>query len=1340
MNRIRTIRIALLLVVAACALLLLPTGGSASSLAASAEPLGGNGQPAQAQTGYLTVTIQSMDGAPITLSGNADECGFWLVDSEEYPASDHVVPGTGRFGLSSWDNGNAGPTTDAIRVPAGDYYINLLTPPAGYVLPNDVYIPVTVTENDAADDPVDVTATYLADPNAADGSSFMIAPLGLSGITGGASGTPIAYLSDGTPIWQHAIYPAGVADASPDGITTFCTQHGLQNPNGTSYTDAGSAPSGKILSALCYLNSDYKIIQGAYWRALGQYSAGKDSAVDAAYNAAAAFVDGEGSSSTPADNTPGFSWSDGAKFAPNKTVAISGVQYFQYGPFSITGATRGVWAESLLPGWKIGNSNGSAFYDPAKINPDSGAIPQMFYVYAPVSNVNGVKIKLYGGYNGATTFMRSISNGSYWVTANAQNLATCGSVTDGASTSTQNVSRTMEFLALFDVNFQKKDFVTGAAAQGDGTFEGAVYGLYSAAANGSYAKDQLVLSAKTGATGKAAFNRVLWGQYYIKEITASAGYMLNTGAIPINPDTMADANYAVSADGTEVVQKQAIEFRKLKLDEESDVIAPISGVGFSVYLISDLSKVKGGEIVKPSGGWQASRFADYFRDREVSGETRAKADGVVTPEYFSDADGLVKTAELPYGDYLIAETTPNPAYAKIAPFIVQITRDASQDPTATAGEPRPPVRPAGLYGGMLDQYLEMPLGVVKIDRDTGRGVFKDAAFKIWNVDKNEWVTQKVTYPTIITYGTDENPYRIDPQTGFLILPQPVAVGTYRIVETEAPSGYVLPEADAADTGGYCDHEGDGKLYTPDRASYTPAPANGVTVVIGSDEAVWNDALGAFVVYGTIEDAPQKGHLNIHKDKELPLDDQMESRDDPAAKFSDSPVKWTRHSAGWQTAPMEGAAFKLFAKEDILTQDGHAAVLYAADSEIPVYLEKDSVYTAKPPAGSGSPVSIATDANGNAAVKMLPIGKYMLKEISVSPDDMRQTGDGVFYGAYTVGYEKEIAVTGADDTAKMDEKSVWYQENPFVFVNVKPLNIWNLGRICLHKEGDAPQAPYIDENGNIRFPYEKEPLENVEFEVIANADITDINTGETIYRKGAAVAVIVTDENGNACVRDLIPGDYILHEKTPPNGYLPVADRVFAISERNSHDDDFSFMTWDLTDVYRKNSIGVEKTDRLTGRLLAGAAFGLYAAEDIRTGPPMDSAALGNPVIEAGTLIQTAATGENGKAVFMNLPEGKYTVREIKAPDGFLVNLLWAPEVTLAYGGNDEIPFTETLRCMDEAGPATPLKASVPETPAPAEMPKTADGFPLLPALIVLSLAIAGLLALHFTWRRKRHAG
>ena len=70
-------------------------------------------------------------------------------------------------------------------------------------------------------------------------------------------------------------------------------------------------------------------------------------------------------------------------------------------------------------------------------------------------------------------------------------------------------------------------------------------------------------------------------------------------------------------------------------------------------------------------------------------------------------------------------------------------------------------------------------------------------------------------------------------------------------------------------------------------------------------------------------------------------------------------------------------------------------------------------------------------------------------------------------------------------------------------------------------------------------------------------------------------------------------------------------------------------------VEEKGSLTINKVDADTGKALAGVTYRLYGS--------------------AGKKVADAITGADGKAVFKDLPQGKYSYQEISAPSGYVVD-------------------------------------------------------------------------------------
>ena len=91
--------------------------------------------------------------------------------------------------------------------------------------------------------------------------------------------------------------------------------------------------------------------------------------------------------------------------------------------------------------------------------------------------------------------------------------------------------------------------------------------------------------------------------------------------------------------------------------------------------------------------------------------------------------------------------------------------------------------------------------------------------------------------------------------------------------------------------------------------------------------------------------------------------------------------------------------------------------------------------------------------------------------------------------------------------------------------------------------------------------------------------------------------------------------------------------------------------------------------------MPGAVYALVAAEDIKT----PDGTLRYPV---DTLIEQVETDENGFASFPAVYLGKYTVKEVAAPHGYVLDPTLY-HVEFSYAGQEISLQTQTLDCHDE---------------------------------------------------------
>lgn len=139
----------------------------------------------------------------------------------------------------------------------------------------------------------------------------------------------------------------------------------------------------------------------------------------------------------------------------------------------------------------------------------------------------------------------------------------------------------------------------------------------------------------------------------------------------------------------------------------------------------------------------------------------------------------------------------------------------------------------------------------------------------------------------------------------------------------------------------------------------------------------------------------------------------------------------------------------------------------------------------------------------------------------------------------------------------------------------------------------------------------------------------------LYEFGNETALktgLTTGENGQIHLDTLPMGNYYFKEVTAPNDYQTSGTEIpFTISKDQT---DVSVEAKDEKVGNTEGSIAVMKVDETTGYRLAGAEFTVYD--------------------ENNKPVRTITTDSLGIGHSYNLPQGTYTIKETKAPDGYLL--------------------------------------------------------------------------------------
>ena len=403
------------------------------------------------------------------------------------------------------------------------------------------------------------------------------------------------------------------------------------------------------------------------------------------------------------------------------------------------------------------------------------------------------------------------------------------------------------------IHIYKVDKESGkAVAQGDASLEGAVYGLYArndivhpdGATGAVFKAGDLVATLTTDKNGEAEVNNLYLGNYYVKEITPSEGYLLDEEEHDVVCDYEGDlvAEVSRSTTSAEQVIKQPFQLIKVSDNGDDTEAGLLAGAEFTAYLKSSLS-------VKADGSYDFDKAAPV-----VIGENGATT---IT----SDDKGHAVSIAIPYGTYVVVESKTPHNMKTIKPFEVKIKENHPTEPQT--------------WRVFLDREFTAKLRVIKKDSDTKQTVLvPNAEFKIFNLDKNEYVTQYTTYPSKVkhtSFLTDED--------GDLILPEALKIGNYRIEEVKAPFGYVVND-------------------------------NYINISVDTDTAFETDGdTNDAIITVEYSDAPAVGELTVEKKGEV-LDGFK------GGLFANSEDKEFVYKEG----SLAGAVFKVYAAEDIFTAD------------------------------------------------------------------------------------------------------------------------------------------------------------------------------------------------------------------------------------------------------------------------------------------------------------------------------------------------------------------------------------------------------------------------------------
>ena len=580
-----------------------------------------------------------------------------------------------------------------------------------------------------------------------------------------------------------------------------------------------------------------------------------------------------------------------------------------------------------------------------------------------------------------------------------------------------------------------------------------------------------------------------------------------------------------------------------------------------------------------------------------------------------DENGFAQTKDMPYGVYTVHQTVGWEGTEFIADFDVNISKNGQT------------------YRYLINNAkFESYIKIVKVDSETGKTIpYEGAGFEIYD-SNGQKISMTFAYPTpttIDTFYTNSE--------GYLITPEVLPYGEYSLVEVQAPYGYALDK--------------------------TP-----VAFSVSSENAEKENSLT--IVKVEKQNTAQKGRISVQKTGDIFTSVNMAS-----SAYTDENgelvVNSTTYTPVFADGDLSGAVFQVIAVEDIVTLDGTTRA-YAGDvvSEIttdengyaetePLYLGKYEVREIKAPYGyvlNNEPKDVELTYAGQEfevrdTVNTAFENEYQSVRISLSKvmenDELFGIGNNNEYLSVRFGLFAAEDIQAADGTVipvdgliseiSLDENmtAVIAEKIPFGKYYVQEIatdehyvlngekylvTFKYMGQEVTTVSIDCGQFVNELKRGKvegIKVNESDEPLENALFGLFA------VDTAE--FTSENAYMTAVSDENGYFEFNNIPYGEYAVKEIAAPAGYIFSDEKYHVVINEDG----------DVIEITAENkpiTVEISKRD-IYGNELVGAEMVLENAD----GETVDK-----------------WTSDDTNHVVSKLGAGEYVLKEIAAPDGYVI--------------------------------------------------------------------------------------
>ena len=580
-----------------------------------------------------------------------------------------------------------------------------------------------------------------------------------------------------------------------------------------------------------------------------------------------------------------------------------------------------------------------------------------------------------------------------------------------------------------------------------------------------------------------------------------------------------------------------------------------------------------------------------------------------------DENGFAQTKDMPYGVYTVHQTVGWEGTEFIADFDVNISESGQT------------------YRYLINNAeFESYIKVVKVDSETGKTIpYEGAGFEIYD-SNGQKISMTFSYPTPTTidifYTNSE---------GYLITPEVLPYGEYSLVEVQAPYGYALDK--------------------------TP-----VAFSVSLENAEKENSLT--IVKVEKQNTAQKGKISVRKTGDI-FTSVTTASSAYTNENGEMIVNPTTYTPVFANGDLSGAVFQVIAVEDIVTLDGTVRasagdVVAEITTDENGYAETDLLYLGKyeikevqAPYGyvrnsesqfveltyAGQEIAVLDTVNASF------VNDYQSVEISLSKvmenDELFGIGNNNEYLSVRFGLFAAEDITAADGTVIPADgllSEVSLAENmtakfdvqiPFGRYYVKEIstdehyilngekylvNFEYMGQDIQNVDIDCGQFVNLLKRGRIeghKVDDKSEPLENAVFGLFT-ADCVK-------FSRDTAIMTAASDENGYFVFDEIPYGEYIIHEIESPRGYI-LSGKEYAVSIAEDGE------VIEITAENKPVTVEISKRD-VYGNELVGAEMVLENAD-------------------GETVDKWTSDGKNH--IVSKLGAGEYVLKEIAAPDGYVI--------------------------------------------------------------------------------------